>query len=197
MIETSLILSAFLLGLGGMPHCAAMCGGACAALTRSPAGASAMPASLGFHLARAASYAAVGALLGWGVALLPALSKLMPVLRPVWTLLQAGMLALGLWLLITARMPAWLGRIGRPGLAASASAGADQPIRWMGRPAARATLAGALWAGWPCGLLQSAFLIAALANGPAGGAAVMASFALASAPGLWLGPWLWRRYGQQ
>ena len=30
------------------------------------------------------------------------------------------------------------------------------------------------WAAWPCGLLQSALLLAALASGPAQGAAVMA-----------------------
>ena len=43
----------------------------------------------------------------------------------------------------------------------------------------------------PCGLLQSALLVAALASGPLPGAAVMASFALASTLGLWLAQGLW------
>jgi uncharacterized protein len=59
--------------------------------------------------------------------------------------------------------------------------------------ATRSFFAGALWLGWPCGLLQSALVIAALANSAAAGAAVMAAFALASAVGLWAGPALWWR----
>lgn len=54
--------------------------------------------------------------------------------------------------------------------------------------------AGALWAAWPCGLLQSALLIAALAGSASSGAAAMALFALASSAGLVLGPWAWRRW---
>jgi sulfite exporter TauE/SafE len=59
----------------------------------------------------------------------------------------------------------------------------------------RAAAAGGLWFAWPCGLLQSALIVAALANGAPGGAAAMAGFAVASAPGLWLGPWALRRWG--
>ena len=43
----------------------------------------------------------------------------------------------------------------------------------------------------PCGLLQSALLVAALASGPLSGAAVMTGFALASTLGLWLDQGLW------
>jgi sulfite exporter TauE/SafE len=43
---------------------------------------------------------------------------------------------------------------------------------------------------WPCGLLQSAIVIAALANTAAGGAAAMAAFAMASAAGLHFAPWV-------
>jgi uncharacterized protein len=50
---------------------------------------------------------------------------------------------------------------------------------------------GALWAAWPCGLLHSALLVAAMTNTAAGGAAAMAGFALASAAGLIWAPWLW------
>ena len=62
-------------------------------------------------------------------------------------------------------------------------------------PSGRAGLLGMCWAGIPCGLLQSALLVAALASGPAQGAAVMSTFALASGVGLWAGPYLWSRLG--
>ena len=60
---------------------------------------------------------------------------------------------------------------------------------------ARAGLLGLAWVAWPCGLLQSALLVAALASGPLQGGAVMASFALTSGAGLALGPWLLSRMG--
>ena len=58
---------------------------------------------------------------------------------------------------------------------------------------ARSAGLGLAWVAWPCGLLQSALLVAALANMPASGALVMAGFAGASAAGLLLGPALWWR----
>jgi sulfite exporter TauE/SafE len=45
-----------------------------------------------------------------------------------------------------------------------------------------------VWVAWPCGLLQSALVVAGLANTPVAGAAVMAAFALASSLGLQLAP---------
>jgi sulfite exporter TauE/SafE len=54
-------------------------------------------------------------------------------------------------------------------------------------------MAGACWAAMPCGLLQSALIVAALASGPLQGAGVMAAFGLASAASLALVPWVWRR----
>ena len=90
-------------------------------------------------------------------------------------------------------MPHWLARDGR------LLAGASQPrvVRVFRRlpPSGRAGALGLCWAGIPCGLLQSALLVAALASGPAQGAAVMATFALASGFGLWAGPYLWSRLG--
>ena len=59
---------------------------------------------------------------------------------------------------------------------------------------ARASLVGAAWVLLPCGLLQSALVVAGLASGPAAGAATMAVFALASAPGLVALP-LWLQRG--
>jgi sulfite exporter TauE/SafE len=47
------------------------------------------------------------------------------------------------------------------------------------------------WVVMPCGLLHAALLLAGLSGSPASGAAAMAGFALASTPGLVIGP-LWR-----
>jgi sulfite exporter TauE/SafE len=48
----------------------------------------------------------------------------------------------------------------------------------------------------PCGLLQSALVMAALGNSALAGASVMAAFALASSPGLMAAPWLFRALGR-
>ena len=70
-----------------------------------------------------------------------------------------------------------------------------RPLRFVARvpPTARAGAVGACWAAMPCGLLQSALIVAALASGPMQGAGVMAVFALGSAVSLWLAPHLWLR----
>lgn len=183
-MDAALYASALLLGLAGSPHCAAMCAAPCAAVL----GGAGWRAQLAFHGARLLGYAAAGALAAASINSLGALATLSPALKPLWTLVHAAALALGLWLAVAGRQPAWLGRLGRqPQLAAAP--GGWQVVRGPGRPAA----AGLLWVAWPCGLLQSALLVAALADHAGAGAGVMAVFALASAAGLGAAPWLWRR----
>jgi uncharacterized protein len=188
-VDLALVVSAFMLGLAGAPHCTAMCGAACAAVLRRGRGGAAVV----FHLARIAGYAAAGALAASSVGVLAALGRASPALRPLWALAQAAALALGLWLLWHGRQPAWLENIGRGGRYAAPQSAGNGWQRLRGP--AEAAAAGALWVAWPCGLLQSALVVAALANNTAGGAAVMAGFAAASATGLALGPWLWLRLG--
>ena len=194
------------MGLAGAPHCAAMCGPACAAVL----GACEVPGrrspGVFFHLARIAGYAAAGALTAAGVGLLAWAGQGFALIRPLWSLLHMAALALGLWLAITGRQPAWLTRIGatRRGEVASGASGASgNPVTLVGPGAgARALVrapwsaagAGAAWVAWPCGLLQSALVVAGLANTPAAGALAMAAFAVSSATGLQLAPWLWRRW---
>lgn len=60
----------------------------------------------------------------------------------------------------------------------------------------RAAAIGSLWAAWPCGLLQSALVVASLTQGAVAGAMAMAAFAATSSGGLLLAPWLWQRLGQ-
>ncbi len=188
-MEVALYASALALGLAGSPHCVAMCAAPCAAVT----GGQGRP-QLAFHLARAAAYAAAGALAAASVNSLGLLAAASPMFKPLWSLVHAAALALGLWLVVMGRQPAWIERIGRRPAAGAAGRGGWQPMRAPGR-STRAAAAGALWVAWPCGLLQSAILVAALANTPLGGAGVMLVFAMATAVGLLAGPWLWRRLG--
>lgn len=186
-MEASLIASAILLGLAGAPHCTAMCAAPCTAAI----GHGGRGAMVGFHLARVAGYAAAGGVAAASVGALALASGRVPVLHTLWTLLHAAALVLGLWLLWTGRQPAFLSQLGRvPQLAAAGSG-------WQRlRGPVRASAAGALWVAWPCGLLQSALMVAALAPAAASGAAVMAAFGVASSGGLWLAPWVWRRLGR-
>lgn len=170
-----------------------MCGAPCAALTHG-SGRSAS----GFHAGRLIGYAAGGALAAGSVSMLGAWSQAAPALRPVWTLLHLGFLALGLWWVATGRQPAMLRGTGA-GTATgtvTASAATPVPVRWVRRnaPVARASLAGLGWVAWPCAALQAALMLAALAGSAQGGALVMVAFALASAPGLAMAPWLWSRW---
>lgn len=187
-MEFALLLSALALGLAGLPHCAAMCAAPCAALT-GPGFKG--PAPWAFHGARVLSYALAGAVAAASVGTLAALAEWSPMLRPLWTLLHAAAFALGIWMLWQGRQPIWLESLGRGSARAAGPAEGWQRIRGP----ARAGLAGGLWVAWPCGLLQSALLLSALANTPAGGAMVMGGFAAVTAAGLVVGPGLWAWFG--
>jgi sulfite exporter TauE/SafE len=194
-MEVTLVLSAFLLGLAGIPHCAAMCGPVCAAVVggrRSRAIAASFGISgsaYAFHLARAFSYSVAGGVAAAGVAWMASASMAAPLLRPMWTLLHIAAMTLGLWMLWTGRQPQWMSQLARQAPADGSSAG------WQSiRGPRSAAVAGALWVAWPCGLLHSALVVAGLANTALGGALVMASFAIASAGGLQVAPWVWSRW---
>ncbi len=192
-----LVLSAAALGVAAMPHCMLMCGAPCAAVTQCAGNRNErdntktwMTNSL-FHTGRVLGYSAAGAVAASSVAALGSWLQWAPALRPLWTLLHLAFLLLGLWWLVVGRQPAALQR--------RAAAPAALPLHWHGKkatatPAAlRAGAAGLAWVAWPCAALQAALLVAALANQAAGGALVMAVFAMASAPGLAMGPaaWAW------
>ncbi len=188
----TLLASALLMGLAGTPHCLAMCGAACAAVGhhRRP--------SLALHLGRFLSYSAAGAVAAGSVGTLAALGQTVGVLRPLWTLVHMAALVLGVWLLWRGQQPAWMESLGRnraPTATVSvAAASTSTTTGWqaMAGPLRRTGI-GLAWVAWPCGLLQSALLVASLANSPWQGALVMAAFASTSALGLVLGPALWWR----
>ena len=190
-MDAALVFSAFLLGLAGMPHCAAMCGAPCAAVVGS--GPDARARSMGFHTARLAAYAAAGGLLAAGAGVLSVAGTAGQWMRPLWAVLHMGALALGLWLLVTARQPAFMTGRGRSRHPAAAATTSWQVVRTPWSAAA----AGSAWVAWPCGLLQSALVVAMLCNTPSSGALAMAAFAAASAGGLQAAPWLLGRLGRR
>lgn len=188
-MQTALILGAGLMGLAGSPHCAAMCGAPCAAVTGRCGAGRRRELLAGFTLGRLLGYAAGGAAVAGSVAAFTLLGQAAPALRALWLLLQLAVLGLGLWLLLAGRQPAWWARLGSTRVPVAAASGGWQR---MAAPL-RAGAVGGLWLAWPCGLLQSALLVAALADGPAQGAAAMAAFAATSSLGLWLPGALWHR----
>lgn len=186
-MDQALLLSAVLMGLAGTPHCLAMCGAACTAA----AGGGDMRRLLPFHLGRLLAYTAAGAVAAASVGSLAALGQAVSALRPLWTLVHMAALALGLYLLWRGRQPAWMEGLGR---ARSRAVPHRDGERWQAiKGPARSAGLGLAWVAWPCGLLQSALLVASLANTAWAGGLVMAGFATASAAGLVLGPTLWWR----
>ena len=186
-MDKALLLSAVLMGLAGTPHCLAMCGAACTAA----AGGGSVRHLLCFHVGRLLAYSAAGAVAAASVGSLAALGQAVSALRPLWTLVHMAALALGLYLLWQGRQPAWMERLGRT-RAQTVPHRAGERWQAIKRPARSAGL-GLAWVAWPCGLLQSALLVASLANTAWAGGLVMAGFATASAAGLVLGPTLWWR----
>ncbi len=181
-MNTSLAMTALLMGLAGGPHCIAMCGAACAGIGNA-AGARKTSALWSFQAGRLASYSALGAVAAASMQGLGWLTTQTAVMRPVWTLFHVAVMMMGLMLVVLARQPVWLDSTARNVWsrvrAFNASWGRGAPLA-----------IGALWAFMPCGLLYSAVLVAALSGGPLDGALTMALFALGSSVSLLIGPWL-------
>jgi sulfite exporter TauE/SafE len=184
-MQSSLALTALLMGLAGGPHCVAMCGAACAGIAQA-AGPNRNFSLWVFQLGRIAGYSVLGALAAASLQGLGWLTIQSAALRPVWSLFHVAALVLGLMLLLQARQPVWLEDTARRVWARTRAFAAK---RGRGAP----IILGMLWALLPCGLLYSALMVAALAGGPAGGAMVMALFAVGTSVTMVVGPWLWLR----
>ena len=181
-MQSSLALTALLMGLAGGPHCVAMCGAACAGLAQA-SGEHRQRALWSFQLGRLFGYALLGAVAAASVQGLGWLTVQSAALRPVWSLMHVAAIGLGLWLIVYARQPVWLDQ----GARRLWSRVRHFNARW-GRAAP--VLVGGLWALMPCGLLYSAVMVAALTSQPVDGALTMALFATGSSVSLWAGPWL-------
>jgi sulfite exporter TauE/SafE len=177
---SGLILTAFLMGLGGVPHCAAMCGAACAAAF--PKGV-----PLASLAGRCVAYALLGAVAAASVGLVAQWGRQISFVQPLWVLAQGMALVLGLLLLISGRIPAQIETAGqgiyRSLQARWQSSGALQKRPWLAP--VWPFVAGMGWAILPCGLLYAAVTVAALAPSAWGGALVMLAFALPGAVGVW------------
>ncbi|MBL0420027.1 sulfite exporter TauE/SafE family protein [Ramlibacter sp. AW1] len=182
-MSASLALAALLMGVAGGPHCAAMCGAACAGVSQAHPH-SARRGLWTFQAGRLAGYTAAGVLAATAVQGFAWLGTQTAVLRPAWTVFHLGVLAWGLMLLVLARQPAWAQQAGLRAW------GHVRP--WVQRSGGVFT-AGALWIFMPCGLLWSALLVASLTGDALQGGLAMALFAIGSSAGLVLGPALWSR----
>ena len=100
-MQTSLALTALMMGVAGGPHCLAMCGAACAGIGQA-AGVRQAQALGAFQIGRLLGYAALGALAAASVQGLGWLTVQSAALRPVWSLLHVAALVLGLLLLVLA-----------------------------------------------------------------------------------------------
>lgn len=179
-MQATLVATALVMGLAGGPHCAAMCGAACAGITRL-SGAPRARLAWEFQLGRLVGYSSAGAAAAAAMQSLAWLSEQTSVLRPAWTVMHLVILAWGLLLLARARQPAWAETWGRT------LWGHVRPlVSKRGGP----VVAGTLWTFMPCGLLYSALLAAALSGGLLEGALFMALFAAGSSASLVLAPYL-------
>ncbi len=188
-MQSSLALTALLMGLVGGPHCVAMCGAACAGIGQA-AGPHKNAALLLFQLGRIVGYALLGGLAAASLQGLGWLTVQSAALRPIWSLFHVAALVLGLLLVWQARQPVWLEDAARAVWARARKWAAMVAPQWHG---GAPLVLGAMWALLPCGLLYSALLVAALAGSAVGGAAVMALFALGTSVTMLAGPWLWLR----
>jgi len=193
---TTLAASAFLVGLLGGLHCAAMCGGIVAALnlpsrrvaaSGSGAGpvaadvAGQLPLHIAYSTGRIASYTAAGAIAG-GVGGMATLAEaVMPVQIALALVANALVVLLGVYLAGAGSSLARLERIGSALWRYVAPMGrrflpADTPVRAVG--------AGAVWGWLPCGLVYSALALALASGDAPRGAMVMLAFGLGTAPNL-------------
>lgn len=182
---SSLILTAFLMGLGGAPHCAAMCGAACASLL--PRGV-----PLASLLGRSVGYAILGAIASSSFGLVAQWGRRVAFLQPLWILALAFSLALGLWLIWRGTMPGQIDELGQ-GLYRALRRRLSRTSALSEQGALRSLapfVAGMAWALLPCGLLYAALMVAALAPHAWAGAAIMLAFSLPSASGVWGAPFL-------
>ncbi|MBD8527334.1 sulfite exporter TauE/SafE family protein [Pseudomarimonas arenosa] len=174
MIDWLVIGGAFLSGLLGAFHCAAMCGGiatgVAAGFERSRAGQSALALNLG----RIGGYALAGALaggLGAGLVQISRLSALQHGMR----ILVGAVLVIAALRILAPRLSFGLGGMGsRLWLSLRPMTSAVLPATTV----TRQLLLGALWGWLPCGLSATLLVAAWLSVDALQGALIMLSFGL-------------------
>ncbi len=181
-MQTTLALTALIMGLAGGPHCVAMCGAACAGMGQA-AGERQKQALISFQFGRWLGYSLMRGLAAFSVQALGWLTVESAALRPVWSMLHVAAVVLGLLLMWQAKQPVWLDQSAQKLWAKvrrfNAQWGKVAPL-----------VVGLLWSLMPCGLLYSALMVAALTGNVLDGALTMACFALGSGVSLGLAPWM-------
>lgn len=157
-----LVLSAFMAGLMGSPHCIGMCGGFASVCARPLLG------SVAWHAGRLSTYAVLGAVGGLTGRVIPG---------PAWiTLMVSAVLLIWFAGVLAGALPQM--KVGAPGIARAGRvliARADVPSRY---------LFGLVTGLLPCGLVYAALSFAIAAGTPLRGAAAMLAFGLATVPAL-------------
>lgn len=178
-----MVISAWVMGLVGGPHCVAMCGAACAGISRVAGGGRGTHALLAFQFSRMLGYSLMGAIAAGSVQGLAWFGGNTAVLRPIWTMMHVAAFALGVVLMWMARQPAWVDglaqRVWRKIKPSMVALGQKTPF-----------VLGMGWALMPCGLLYSALLVASLSAKAVDGAVIMAVFSVGTSMALTAGPWL-------
>lgn len=173
--------AAFLAGLAGGVHCAAMCGPIIAACARPQTGPSGWRRALAYNAGRIASYTAAGVFAGL-------IGNAALTLRGGMSLHTALAAASGVALSVLALHLAGVTPVTR----ALESAGAllwrrVQPYSKQLLPAntlPRVLALGALWGWLPCGMVYAVLITAVATASPAEGALVMFAFGLGTLPNL-------------
>ena len=194
---SELAFSAFVIGLLGGVHCAAMCGGIVGALNLSvrrpmlagaggaavhaPAIGAQLPIHLAYSAGRIGSYGMAGALAGAVGGTASLLETVLPVQIALAFVANAVVVLLGLYLAGAGTLVGRLEALGGALWRQVAPLGrrflpADTPAKALG--------AGAVWGWLPCGLVYSALALALVSGGPTQGATVMLAFGLGTAPNL-------------
>lgn len=185
------LLLVFVIGLLGSAHCVGMCGGFVVALGVAQRGGSVHARQALYFAGKTATYAAFGLLAGAaGAAVGLALSGFQGLLGVG---LGLGLVAIGLGLCGAFRRLDLASRITQRVAGARALGEAIRRLVTRGTPGATFGL-GALNGLIPCGLVYALLVKAAATGSALGGAAVMATFGLATVPALYLtglvGRWL-------
>lgn len=178
-MQGSLLLTTFIMGLAGGPHCIAMCGAACGAISKDSNQNAAQ-----FQGGRLLGYSSLGAVAATSVNGIAWFSSQTSALHPIWTFFHVLVLSWGLILLASARQPAWADQMGYR---------VWQRVRLMAAVRGGSFMTGMLWAFMPCGLLYSAVLVASLSGSALQGALGMSAFAVGSSLSLLLGPRIWQK----
>jgi hypothetical protein len=105
-VLSSLLATAFLMGLAGIPQCTAMCGAACAV---------AFPRGLSIWtlIGRAIGYACLGAVAAAAAGLVARWGQQVAMIKPLWMMAQLAMVLLGGFMLVRGFVPERVDQAGK------------------------------------------------------------------------------------